>query len=415
MALGALTTIALAVGAARTADTAPVAERARLRDHFTAEDISRAARYRGTRYAIEFAALAATVAALAIAAAGTRRLGPWAGGLSGDRRWLQALLVVGAVSVGLALIQLPFDLARFFHDRSFGLVTQRVSGLLVDIGKGLGFQGAVSAAAAVGFFALARALPRGWPLAAAAAAAALTVLLTFAWPLLYEPLFNRFTPVDAGTRARVLEIAGRAGVRVSDVLEVDASRRTTRLNAYVSGFGATKRVVLFDTLLARASPPEVDLVVAHELAHEAHHDVLRGTAVGAGGAMLAVLVIWGLTGPAVASRVGFAGPSDPAAVPFLALLLAVSGILALPAENALSRRMEASADRAAIDYTHDPETAIAVEVRLARENVSDLDPNRFVRWALFSHPPALERIDIALRWRAAHPSAHPIGAPARVP
>ena len=122
----------------------------------------------------------------------------------------------------------------------------------------------------------------------------LTVGLVYLLPVVYEPLFNRFTPVEGEVRDRVLAIAQRAGVRVDDVLVADASRRTTRQNAYVSGLGATKRVVLYDTLLAKSTPEEVDLVVAHELAHVAHRDVLKSTVIGSAGAALLVLLIWRL-------------------------------------------------------------------------------------------------------------------------
>jgi Zn-dependent protease with chaperone function len=377
----------------------------RVEDYFSKSDIERSRRYRGPRYAIAFGSIVVSlVAGAAIGLGpGVRRIGRWSASITGGRWILQVLLLAAVVTGVLALVQLPFAVAGHFHDRSFGLVTQSVWGMLADIAKGLAFQLALAAVTGLGFYGIIRALPRAWPGIAALFAVGLTVFLSYVFPVIYEPLFNRFTPVDASLRARVLTIAGKAGVQVGDVLVADASRRTRRLNAYVSGLGPSKRVVLYDTLIERSSPKEVDLVVAHELAHVANHDVLKGTALAAGGAVAAVLLIWGLlSSPSIQSPIGVSGAGDPRSLPFLALVLAATGILALPLQNWYSRGIEAAADRAAIDYTQDPETAIAVEVRLARENIADLEPNRFFRWAFFSHPPVMERIQIALDWESSY-------------
>jgi STE24 endopeptidase len=377
--------------------------RARLEDHFTRDEIERARRYNGPRYALSFAAIAAGMlagAALGLGP-GLRRLGGWSASAWGGRWWLQALILMGVVTVAIALVQLPFGIARFFHDRSFQLVTQPFSGYLADAAKGLGFQLVIGAITALGFLGIVRALPRGWPAAAAGFAVALTVGLVYLLPVVYEPLFNRFTPVEGEVRERVIAIAQRAGVRVGDVLVADASRRTTRQNAYVSGLGPTKRVVLYDTLLAGSTPAEVDLVVAHELAHVAHSDVLKSTVIGSAGAALLVLLIWRLVSwEALRDWVGASGPGDPRWLPFLALVLAVTSFVTLPLQNWYSRSIEAAADRAAIENTGEPDTAISVEVKLARSNLADLQPNGFVRWTFFTHPPVLERIQIALDAKA---------------
>ena len=376
---------------------------ARLEDHFTRDEIERSRRYNGPRYALSFTAIAAGLlagAALGLGP-GLRRLGSWSASVSGGRWWVQALVLTGAVTVAIALVQLPFGIARFFHDRSHQLVTQPLSGYLGDAAKGLGFQLGIGAITALGFLGIVRALPRGWPAVAAGFAVALTVGLVYLLPVVYEPLFNRFTPVEGEVRDRVFAIAQRAGVRVDDVLVADASRRTTRQNAYVSGLGATKRVVLYDTLLARSTPQEIDLVVAHELAHVAHRDVLKSTVVGSAGAVLLVLLIWRLVSwEALRGWLDASVPGDPRWLPFLALVLAVTSFLTLPLQNWYSRNIEAAADRAAIEYTGDADTAISVEVNLARSNLADLRPNGFVRWAFFTHPPVLERIQIALDAKA---------------
>jgi STE24 endopeptidase len=331
---------------------------------------------------------------------GVRRLGRLAEQLTGGRWPLEALFLAAGVTIVVFLAGLPFSYGRYLHDRHWGLSTQSAGGFASDAIRGTSFEIGVALVTALGFIAIVRALPRGWPLAAGGFAVGLTVLLIYILPVVYEPLFNRFTPVEPDVRARVVRIADRAGVKVGDVLVADASRRTTRRNAYVSGLGSTKRVVLYDTLLAESTPKEVDLVVAHELGHVAHHDLLKGTILASTGAAAAVALVWALVSwQRLASWIGASGPGDPRWLPFLAFVVAAASIVTLPGLNALSRRMEAAADRAAISYTRDPQTAIAVEVSLARSNIADLQPNRF-----YTHPPTLDRIQAALDWRASHPA-----------
>jgi STE24 endopeptidase len=220
----------------------------------------------------------------------------------------------------------------------------------------------------------------------------------FVWPLVYEPAFNTFRPVDAETDATVRSLAAEAGVPVGSVVVADASRRTSKRNAYVSGIGASRRVVLYDTLLQESTTSDVRLVVAHELAHVAHHDVRNGTLMGIGGFGIGIAALWALLRSArVRAVAGAAHPSDPALIPFLALFVAAATLIALPANNAVSRSIEARADATATALTDDAPAAVRLEVNLARDNVSDLDPNAFIRWLLFTHPSTMERIEAAQR------------------
>src|SRR5262249_5836973 len=141
-----------------------------------------------------------------------------------------------------------------------------------------------------------------WPLAAAAAAAAAVLFLSFVAPVVLEPLFNRFRPLeDARLAGDLRALAQRAGVPVRDVLVADASRRTAKTNAYVSGVGPTRRVVVWDTLLESATEPELKLVVAHELGHRRERHVLKGTVLAMAGAALSVTVLCAALGTPRAS------------------------------------------------------------------------------------------------------------------
>jgi STE24 endopeptidase len=348
------------------------------------------------------AALALTGPGRAVVAAAAGLAGGWAPG--------RVVLAIVAVQAVRAAAGLPYSLRAFGQDRRAGLATQRLGGFLRDWAKARAV-GLVLVVLALGALVLgARWQPPGWPLVAAAAAVLLVLALTVAGPVLIEPLFNRFRPLDPGPlRARLLELATAMEVPVRDVLVSDASRRTTRVNAYVSGLGRTRRVVVYDTLLAGTSADpagaadEVALVAAHELAHVRHRDVLLGTVGSAALAAVSVLAVVALLDlEAVRRLFAVTGLGDPLVAPGLLLLGMLGGLLAAPLASAISRWAEARADWVALEVTRDPATAVAVERRLALENRADLRPNRLLLAMFASHPPTMARIAQAWLWAERH-------------
>jgi Zn-dependent protease with chaperone function len=350
----------------------------------------------------------AVLAALALSAPG-RAVVEGVAGLAGG--WVPGRVVLAVVAV-LAVragVGLPFSIRAFRQDARAGLATQRLGGFLRDWAKARAV-GLVLVVLPVTALVLgARWRPPGWPLVAAAAAVLLVLALAVVGPVLIEPLFNRFRPLEPGPlRARLLELAATMGVPVRDVLVADASRRTTRVNAYVSGLGRTRRVVVYDTLLAASGGPagaddEVALVAAHELAHVRHRDVLWGTLGSAALAAVSVLAVVALFElEAVRAGLAVSGLGDPLAVPGLLLLAAVGGLLAAPVASAISRWAEARADWVALEVTRDPVTAVAVERRLALENRADLRPNRLLVLLFASHPITMARIAQAWLWAERH-------------
>ena len=249
----------------------------------------------------------------------------------------------------------------------------------------------------LGIAAAAHAWPALWPAIVAAAAAAFVLILSFVAPVILEPLFSRFTSLtDLELAGSLRSLADRAGLPVQRILVADASRRTRKLNAYVSGLGRTRRIVLFDTLLADASGREAELVVAHELGHRRAHHLAKSTLLGMLGAAAFVIVAWGLLRwPALRQSIGAASPADPRMVPFLLLLASVLGLLASPLGAALSRRWERQADVFSLELTRDLETFESTHRRLALSNLADLDPPRLLYLAWFSHPTPPERITAA--------------------
>ena len=347
------------------------------------------------------AALALTGPGRAVVAAAAGLAAGWAPG-----RVVLAAVAVQAVRAGVGL---PFSVRAFRQDARAGLATQRLGGFLRDWAKARAV-GLVLVVLPVTALVLgARWQPPGWPLVAAVAAVLLVLALAVVGPVLIEPLFNRFRPLEPGPlRARLLGLAATMGVPVRDVLVADASRRTTRVNAYVSGLGRTRRVVVYDTLLAGSggstgADDEVALVAAHELAHVRHRDVLWGTVGSAALAAVSVLAVVALFDLEAVQRVfAVSGLGDPLVVPGLLLLVALGGLLAAPVASAISRWAEARADWVALEVTRDPVTAVAVERRLALENRADLRPNRLLVAMFASHPVTMARIAQAWLWAERH-------------
>ncbi len=390
---------------------------------FTAAELARSQAYRGAVRWVTYAALAGSLllsTVLALTPLGARVIVAAGRPLGGGRL---ARTVAGTVVLTLAtrLILLPLSARIEAVGRAYGLSTRSWGGWLADVVRGYVLSTALLLVAVVLFVGTARRWPRRWWAPAGLAAGALVLVVSFAYPLLVEPVFNRFTSLPAGPlRTDVLALAERAGTPLEDVLVADASRRTTTLNAYVSGYGATRRVVLYDTLLEHASEQEVRLIVAHEFGHAARGDVLRGTVTGALGAAAGACALYlVLTSPRVQRRAGLAPSQDTAADPRLiaVILLAMLVLTQVggPVQMLVSRRIEARADVASLDATGDPAGFVAMQRRLSLTNVSDLDPPPLV-FALFSsHPTAPQRIALARTWARVVDVAEPQDLARRVP
>jgi len=336
--------------------------------------------------------------ALSLVIAGFLGLSRWGGrivqGLPGH--WTVKVLLGTTVLVAIGqLLTLPLDVQSERVLRRYGLSTQDWAGWTDDLLRGLGIRILTTSLVLVVLIALARRSPDRWWIPGAAVAAVFTVVASFAYPVVIEPVFNSFAKMPAGQlRTDLLALAAKDHVRVSDVLVADASKRTTALNAYVSGFGSTRRIVVYDTLLKTATPAEVELVVAHELGHAKRNDVLHGTIIGAFGAAAAVIALFLVLG---------ASAADVRKVPLVLFLAAIAPLLLSPLTNLVSRHIEARADMHALDLTHDVPTYIASEKTLATTNLSDLSPNWLVYNLFYTHPSDPQRLALAREWQRLHP------------
>jgi STE24 endopeptidase len=362
------------------------------RSYFTPDQLDRARDYRRGQLIIFGAGAAVEAAALVwLVRQPPKRL------LGARRPVLVAAGAGAALSVGLTAARLP--LSAIAHQRSVdvGLSTQSWGPWLGDVGKAVGIGAVFAGAGGAAAIALMRRFPRTWWAPGSAVAVGFAAATLYLGPVVLDPIFNKFTTLpDGQTRTDVLELAREAGVDVGEVYEVDASRRTTASNAYVTGLGRTKRVVLYDNLLKDFTRDEVRLVVAHELGHVHYRDVPRG--------LLYVAIVAPFSLLAAAGLTRLLAPDEPrpgpAALPALALSVAVLSLGVTTIANQLSRRIEARADSYSLRLTDAPEPFIGFERGIAVRNVADPDPPEWITFLLATHPPTVDRIGIAKAFEA---------------
>ena len=324
------------------------------------------------------------------------RIIEWCGRPFGGH-WL-AEAVIGGVTVLMAaqLITLPFSAWRYTLLVEYGMSNQTWGAWAVTVAKSYGVTIVTAAIMLAGLYGLMRVAPRLWWAFAAIGGALLVIVMSAVYPLVVEPLFSDFTPMaDGPLRTELMEMAERDGVPVTEVLVSDASVRTNAVNAYVSGLGPTRRIVVYDNLLA-SPDDEVVSVVAHELGHAKAGDVWIGTGLGAiavATAAVGIAVVGGAGG--LLRRVGVDDITSPRSAAFLLAVVALVGLFATPVQNLVSRQMEMRADEHAVELTGDPDTFIRMQTSLAEKNLSDVDPPRLLHWWFGSHPSTAERIAMA--------------------
>ncbi len=312
------------------------------------------------------------------------------------RWWLQLAAALAVLAGGFRLLTLPLGwLGGYWLPRRYGLLHQPFARWLLDAAKAAGIGSVMGLAAAEIVYALLRLTPWWW-LWGALALLAQSVLVTLVAPVWLAPLFYRLRPLDdAALRDRLVALGDRAGVPVLGVWVADQSRRSRTANAAVMGLGRTRRIVVFDTLLAAFTAEEIEAVLAHELGHHARGDIWR--ALLAQGA-LTLGAFW-LTDHALrwgARGLGLGGPADLAGLPFVGLVLLALAVLALPAVNGWSRHAERQADDFALAVTGNAPAFISAIERLAVLNLANRRPDALEEWLLHSHPSISRRVARAL-------------------
>jgi len=283
----------------------------------------------------------------------------------------------------------------FVLEHRYGLSRQPIGAWLVDQLKSLGLGLLLGSAAAVILYALIARFPFGWWLPAAAVFALLIVGLANIAPLLLLPLFYSVKPLNRETlRARLVALGERAGARVVDAYEWGLGEKTSKANAALTGIGGSRRILVSDTMLAEYSDDEIEVVLAHELAHHVHGDLWKGLV------FETVLILagffaasWLLRLAVPLARLG--STADIAGLPLLLLAAGAVSLVALPAAHAMSRAHERSADRFALKLTGNGAAFISAMRRLAAQNLAEEEPSEVVQWLFYSHPPIRERIAAA--------------------
>ena len=328
----------------------------------------------------------------------------WGKALAG---WLRTfttndwLLVLGFILIfgGIAsLLELPLGYySGYVLPHRFGQSTQDFKGWVMDQLKGLLVSAPLGLIVLELVYLALRLTGGWWWLWTGAGMLVFSVILSNLAPILIMPLFNKFVPLGdehAELAERLMKLAERAKTKVRGVYKFDLSKRTKAANAALTGIGNTRRIVLGDTLINEFSPDEIETVLAHELGHHVHKDIPIlmgfGTVMTLGGLYLASLALhW------AAGYFGFAGPADIAGLPALGIVLGAFGLLTQPLDNAISRWRERMADEYALQSTGKAQAFASAFVRLANQNLGEVDPEKWVVYLFYDHPPLGERIRMA--------------------
>ena len=283
----------------------------------------------------------------------------------------------------------------FLLERHYELSKETLTGWLADQAKSFAIALTLAAIAAEVVYGFIRLFPDRWWLAAGLTFTLLIVGLTNLAPVILLPMFYSVKPLDRDAlRVRLLELADRAGARVLGAYEWGLGEKTKKANAALAGLGGTRRILVSDTMLAEFSDDEIEVVLAHEIAHHVHGDIWKGmafeSALIVAGFYLASIVLRAMAAPA-----GLRGVDDVAGLPLLLLAAGAVSLVMVPAAHAMSRALEREADRFALRLTRNPVAFISAMRRLGAQNLAEDNPSKIVQWLFYSHPPVRDRIAAA--------------------
>jgi len=324
----------------------------------------------------------------------------WLAGLVGriGRHWLLGLLaVLGIVGVASALLTLPLDYySGFIFQHQYGLSNQTPAAWLRDYAVNGGVSALMGLPVAALMYALLRWQPKNWWAWVTVVSVPLSIFFMLIEPVFVAPLFNKYTPLqDQVLRREILTMAHGQGIPTNDIYQVDASRQSNEVNAYVNGLGPTQRIVLYDTLIKDFTHEEIKHVMAHEIGHYVLKHIPLGIALSVVGTFLSTLALYWVGGGILrrwGGALGFSSLGHPASYPLLLALGLALSLVVMPFGNAVSRRMEWQADEFAARIDHNNQAGIAVYYKLARLNISDMNPPRWAQIMFGTHPTIRERI-----------------------
>ena len=313
--------------------------------------------------------------------------------------WVSLGLFLIIFIVLLTVVLAPFSFySGFVVDHRFKLSTQNVKGWLLDEVKGLGVELVFAVVAGAILYYLIRTTPLWW-VVAAAIFALFSIFLSTILPYVILPIFYKVTPIsDEQLKTELVQMSERMGVKnINRVLVADESSKSVRANAFFSGVGERKTIVLFDTLLNNFTKREITTVVAHELGHYVNKDIWAEAAM-SGLLLIPPFFLADYALRTGASSLGLAGITDPAGIPLIiAILIGVNFVLQ-PITNSISRFVERRADEFGLKAANDPQAQASAEKRLADLSLSVDTPNKLVEYLFYTHPPSSQRIKLAEQW-----------------
>ena len=319
-----------------------------------------------------------------------------------SNQWLLVALFVAIFGGIYSLLNLPLSYySGFVLPHRFGQSNQSFKDWMIDQIKGLAIGAPLGLILLELLYLALRVTGDLWWLWAAIGMLIFTVLLSNLAPILIMPLFNKYIPLGDEHKEladRLLGLARRANTKVQGVFKFDMSKRTKAANAALTGIGNTRRIVLGDTLINEFSTDEIETVLAHELGHHVHKDIPFLIAFGTLSTTLS-LYLASLALNWAIGYFGFASPADIAAFPALGLIFGAYGLITMPIDNAVSRWRERMADDYALQSTGKREAFASAFTRLANQNLGEVDPEKWVVFLFYSHPPLGERIAKANRWK----------------
>jgi STE24 endopeptidase len=326
-----------------------------------------------------------------------------------------AIIIFIAFNIILYIVMLPLQYWRgFVLGHRFGLSNQSLAAWFIDILKDRAISLIINSGIMTLLYVLIIKLPKTWWIVAAAVLILFFILVTFIYPVVIDPLFYKFTPLkDVALQKEIYAMTDKAGIKIDKILVADASRKTNTVNAYFTGIGGTKRIVIYDNLLNNHSRGEVLSVIAHEIGHWRYKHILYNTMIGCAEIILLVFIL-----KLVQSGIGIntaiqsaqTGAGFPAAfgqpinfgvklVAILFILYSFLSYLTMPLDNLISRQFEKQADRASVTLTGDPATQVKIFENLAVTNLSNVKPGKVLEYIIFSHPPIMDRIEASLKTR----------------
>jgi STE24 endopeptidase len=316
--------------------------------------------------------------------------------------WIATAIYGVVLVVGMKLLFLPLSVyAGFLLEHQFGLSNRKFVGWAKDEIKSLGLSIILGGLALDVLYFILRRTDQWWWLWAGGFFLLFGVVLSALFPIMILPLFYKLKPLEnESLRPKLTALAQRVGTNVLGVYRMAMSEKTKKANAAFAGLGRTKRIILGDTLLDHFAEDEIEVVMAHEMAHYKHGDISKMIAWGATTTCIGFWVCdFGFV--AGLKHFGFNGRADLAAFPLLALCLVLFGLFVMPANNAFSRSREWKADATALDLTKNPDGFIRAMRKLAEQNLADLAPHPVVEFLLHDHPSLARRIAWAEKWQRA--------------